>query len=253
MDDNTTQQQNQKIRNAIAQTIIYGGVIILLAISVTAIIVGSVEGEGLETAKSILNTLLPVIGTWVGTVIAYYFGKENFEAASRQMNTIVERLTPDQLKAVPVKQVMIDLQTMSTCTTEKDINTVTLGDVSKCFASSNKRRLPVISSIQVPMYILHKDELDRLIKDQTDGNTQPDAQQTGSALQQTLASYKKYGHNQPKGFALIPLSATISDAKNAMKKVEGCDDVFITENGQPGEKLLGWLTEDKILDFLNVG
>ena len=38
-----------------------------------------------DTALKILNLLLPVIGVWMGTVMAYYFSKENYEAAARHV------------------------------------------------------------------------------------------------------------------------------------------------------------------------
>jgi hypothetical protein len=36
-----------------------------------------------ESAQLLVSSLLPVFGTWVGTVLAFYFSKENFEAANR--------------------------------------------------------------------------------------------------------------------------------------------------------------------------
>ena len=55
-------------------------------------------------AKEILNILLPVLGTWVGTVIAYYFSKENFESANRSVKEMVKQLTPmEKLKSIAAK------------------------------------------------------------------------------------------------------------------------------------------------------
>jgi hypothetical protein len=39
--------------------------------------------EVAAAAKDILATLLPVIGTWIGTVLAFFYSKENFESAAR--------------------------------------------------------------------------------------------------------------------------------------------------------------------------
>jgi hypothetical protein len=40
--------------------------------------------------------ILPMIGTWVGTVLAFYFGKEQLEAATRSVTSIARELTPDE-------------------------------------------------------------------------------------------------------------------------------------------------------------
>ena len=44
--------------------------------------------------------LLPVIGAWVGAVLAFYFGNENFDAASKSAANLVSELSPrEKLKA----------------------------------------------------------------------------------------------------------------------------------------------------------
>jgi hypothetical protein len=55
-----------------------------------------------------LTTVLPVIGTWVGTVLAFYFSKENLDAATRSVATIARQLKPSaRLKQIPAKDKMI--------------------------------------------------------------------------------------------------------------------------------------------------
>lgn len=48
--------------------------------------------EKYNLIRDTFTLLLPVLGTWVGTVLAFYFSRENFaEAAS-----FMKQLTPDQ-------------------------------------------------------------------------------------------------------------------------------------------------------------
>jgi hypothetical protein len=57
-----------------------------LAIGVTIISIAAVTllariiiSRGTDTAaENVLNSVLPLLGTWVGTILAYYFSKENF-------------------------------------------------------------------------------------------------------------------------------------------------------------------------------
>jgi len=49
-----------------------------------------------QISMQVLTTVLPLIGTWVGTVMAYYFSRENFEAASRSAAELARQLTPQE-------------------------------------------------------------------------------------------------------------------------------------------------------------
>ena len=78
-------------------------------LSLAAIILGAVVSSGaFASAKEILSLLLPVIGAWAGTVLAYFFSKENFESAARSTSALVQQLTPEQrLQATMASTVMI--------------------------------------------------------------------------------------------------------------------------------------------------
>jgi len=181
---------------------------------------------------------LPVIAAWIGAVIAFYFGKENFESASKQINNLVNKITPDQFKAVPAKQVMVDFATMVKYP-NADSTTLKLGDLANYFKDeTSKSRLPIVDKNCYPLFIIHKDEYNKLT---TADTTNKD---------KLITDFKQYGYNQPKGFVIISESATLSDAQDAIKKLSACEDVFITKNGTEKEVLTGWLTNDRILNFL---
>ena len=63
--------------------------------------------------RTLLRILLPVFATWVGTVLAYYYGRENFESASREVQTTnaqfleMARLTREQREARPISEIML--------------------------------------------------------------------------------------------------------------------------------------------------
>ena len=40
--------------------------------------------------------MLPVVAAWVGTVMAFYFGKENFKAATDSLSQIARQLTSQE-------------------------------------------------------------------------------------------------------------------------------------------------------------
>src|SRR6201996_9802097 len=84
--------------------------VIVLVVSVLA--VGVLTGIAIQVdrnqAKDILTVILPMVGTWVGTVLAFYFGKEQLEAATRSVTSIARELTPDEkLRSIRVTEKMI--------------------------------------------------------------------------------------------------------------------------------------------------
>ncbi|HEY5590898.1 MAG TPA: hypothetical protein VIK55_07750 [Paludibacter sp.] len=63
--------------------IILFGLLITLTILSIRVINSPDTTEKFKDIKDLFGMLLPLIGTWVGTVLAYYFSKDNFEAASK--------------------------------------------------------------------------------------------------------------------------------------------------------------------------
>src|SRR5262249_12824994 len=61
----------------------------LLVIVFSFLVIGVISGLAIgladkpgDAAKNLLTILLPVLGTWVGTVLAFYFARENLAAAA---------------------------------------------------------------------------------------------------------------------------------------------------------------------------
>ncbi len=58
-----------------------------------------------DATNDVFNALLPLLGTWVGTVLAFYFSRENFKSAQESVRHLAERLTPqERLRRVPVAE-----------------------------------------------------------------------------------------------------------------------------------------------------
>jgi hypothetical protein len=53
--------------------------------------------------------------------------------------------------------------------------------------------------------------------------------------------------------AFVPCSATLAQAKTAMERVAGAEDVVVTATGVPAEPMMGWLTDRDLLKAINGG
>ena len=109
-DDET--KGDSKFRIALAKTVLTWALVAILAMATFIIVVAGINAirvpekeqrdQFFDIAKYILGVLLPVIGAWVGTVLAFYFGQVHFEAASRSAENIVRQLSPrERLQAKP--------------------------------------------------------------------------------------------------------------------------------------------------------
>src|SRR2546429_9060008 len=97
-------EADSRFRITLAKTVTTWALVAILAIAVLIIVVAGINAihqpsqdktrDFFDIAKYVLGVLLPVIGAWVGTVLAFYFGKENFEAASRSAANLVRQLSP---------------------------------------------------------------------------------------------------------------------------------------------------------------
>jgi hypothetical protein len=201
-----------------------------------------------NSSREIFSTLVPLFGTWVGTILAFYFSRENFREANEAVNRAFQQLTPDQqLQQTSVKQVMkvrgaIRGLEISEGKSEADI---LVGDM-QALISKGYGRVPIFGKGDVILYIVHESLLNKFIAESAvakPGFTLADAtlsdflaHSTGSETLKAWASRK----------AFVKVSATLADARDAMLAAKGSQDVFITQNGKAEEPVQGWLTNTDI-------
>ena len=196
-------------------------------------------------AKEVLHAILPMIATWVGAIIAFYFGRENFEAAQQQ---IKKMLDPNALDDIPVKNIMIHTSTM--VLQKYDLNKK-LEEYVKFLVEVNKSRLPIIDENNRIKFIIHKSEMDHALNTvNTESNSS-----NYFTIEEFLRNDDrsgKFGFNQPKGFVTVLPETSLESAIKTMAKLEGCKDIFITSTGNDKGTLLGWITDTLSYQFLNV-
>lgn len=209
--------------------------------------------------KEIFHTIVPLFASWIGAVIAFYFGKENLESASKALG-----LTSDKLDDIPVENVMITLETMVAEKVEggkeKDVK---LNELINFYRKADKDRIPILSPDNVPRYIIHRSSVMDFIKkkeeeadytsntsDAGNGTTTPTILTLRNLLDENT---EKYGYDTQEGFVTVSADTTVEQARNKMlESKKNCQDVFVTKNGKPDGKVLGWMTDSLIQRFLRV-
>ena len=120
MPTNDESEGDSQFRIALARAVTTWALVAILAIATLIIVIAGINAirvpekeqrdQFFDIAKYVLGVLLPVIGAWVGTVLAFYFGQVNFEAASRSAANLVRQLSPrEKLQAKPADQAMMKI------------------------------------------------------------------------------------------------------------------------------------------------
>jgi len=249
-----TQKQPDKstVMNRIAMIVTRTVIIATGLIGLILIITGfSSDDYTIEKAISFIGqTLLPLWGTWFGTILAFYFTKENLDAANKSNQDLIKQLSERDRKfaSKSVCSVMKPYDEIITLNMEDDgerVLSVILGDSR--FEDFN--RFPVFSSkkqSQKLEYMVHRlliyKYLDKLSEDDKKSKTLKDFLIGNLEVQKDLKDSVGY----------VSENATLLDAKNEMDKLENCKDVFVTKDGKNTGMVIGWISNKDIYEYGNV-
>jgi hypothetical protein len=219
-----------------------------LAITVLAAIVIHKGGEDPKDALTVFNIVLPVFASWVGTILAFYFGRENFESANQQVRQIVRQLTPEEVLSAPVTAVMRRLSEIDFYAFKGDDTAegVTLETLKETKMGEKRARWPILSAENHPMYLIHKSSIESYIAEQGQAGWQDTLQEFLSA--QEGGNKLRYGLNE--GFVVVSEQARLAEAKKKMEDADPCQDIFVTKSGSDKEPLTGWITNDRLIKYL---
>jgi len=234
---------------SLAKVVLYWGLTAIAILGIASIAftaIYSEPGEVITAIKDILSLLLPVIGAWVGTVLAYFFSKDNFESASRSTQALFKefKTSEEKLKTVIAEKVMIPINNSEKMILEKEgiesekkLKTDLIDGLMEKDKSFPKNRLPILDSKMKPKYIIHRSIIDKfIVKSIADGKKMDDLTLQDMLDDIDFAKYLKesYGTMKP--------TASLAEAKYLVDNIDVCLDVFVTEDGTANTKVVGWIT-----------
>jgi hypothetical protein len=240
-------------------------VIILAFIGIFLICYVALKDKSADTAKYVFGAVLPLLGTWVGAVLAHYFQKENLAAANQSITDLAAKVAgTDKLKSTPVKAVMIRPDRIDTLPDNLVGNAddkIKLSELVTHLDTIKRDRLPIFKDNKKTgpaNRVLHRSIIERFITKQA-LTAKLDAAQMANLTLADLMNDKELGPVVLGSFALVKGDATLADAKNAMDNASAalgpagnCYDVFVTDNGKADENVVGWITNDIINDNAKV-
>lgn len=234
----TTADQNT--RNWIATWMTVGG---MAGVGVLGFFVIFFAADRSSGSQMVLGSLLPLLGTWVGTVLAFYFAKANFESAARNTKEILGMR--DRLESIVVESVMLRIS--ETTVTKKILGAAETAESQKVteltamMRAAGRNRLPILAANNIPLYAVHlstlTDFVASLVLDSARGGKQPDEVTIADLRAADVRLYQKI-----IAWVCVKTGSTLADAKQAMEATPNCSDVFVTASGLPSDPVLGWIT-----------
>jgi hypothetical protein len=221
-------------------------IVVLVSVVAVAVLGGLAIHTQKTDAKEILTMILPMIGTWVGTVLAFYFGKEQLEAATRSVTAIARELTPDEkLSSIKVTEKMIP-RSAAYVASEDPAKLKLLDAIAGLEKEKKGSRLPILTTENTPRYVVHRSTIDRFISRAAAAGKQAD--ELKQLTLNDLLADPEFKSNLNNTFVIVPETATLADAKRAMGSLPSCQDVFVTRTGASTEPISGWVTNVIIED-----
>ncbi len=228
--------------------IVFAGVILVGLIIATVVVAPSDQGKRLEVAQNVFNAVLPLIASWVGTVLAYYYSRENLNAATRNATEMAQQLSGhEKLQVLNVRDMMIPRERIDAMPVAEATK---LSQIIEFLQQHRRQRLPVFDERGAIRYIVHLSTVHAFLSESllpagataNPGKPSPDqltfADLLADAGRKDLLS---------TSFGVVAETATLAEAKAALEQGRAREDVFITRTGKRDEPVLGWITDNDLV------
>lgn len=223
--------------------------IVIVALSVAGIgvasavaIIFATSDNRPEMARLVFASVLPLLGTWVGTVLAFYFARENFQAATESTVRLFGRVPA----RAPVGEVMIPKARIISydLPAGTDVGTVPLADLYTKMTAAKVGRIPIFNDSGAVLYVVHQASIDSFA-----GSLAPP--KDPAALTETMSDLLNVPDLKKlvEAIGIVGPNATVAEARAAMRAVEGSNDVFVTINGKRDDPVIGWLTNTDLAEM----
>lgn len=221
---------------------------------VTGAVLRVFDDEFSSFAIQLIGLILPVIGTWVGTVLAFYFARENFEAAQI---AFAREAMPQPKLAVDA---MLPIDSFAKFELPDELNERTefeektlIKDIRTQMHNKAVARALFIDAKGCVKYILHRDTIDRYIADKAELNQMGRIEDSQTVLQQSLSNFLQEKSDQNRTFReLAELFRSVSrdgslrECKRMFDNDNLLQNVVVTNTGDKTERALGLITRERL-------
>jgi len=241
----SNRKSNNANRTWLTVGVMVGGLILIVVFGLVYVF----DSNEATASENVFNALIPLIASWIGTVLAFYFGRENMEAAADRFLT----LNSETLDDIPVENVMIDLGTMVFEDDDPDLNgNLKLLELVESYKKIRKDRIPFLTKDKLsPQYIIHISFIESFLATYK-GEDPNISKLTINNLIQSDQFRDHFGFEETHGFVVVGPRTSLELAIENLNKIDQGRDIFITEGGKENGRVIGWITDSLIDRFLQL-
>ena len=223
----TATEPDAALRGRLAWLVVGLGAAAVVTVSLAAIAVFSFNSNTSQRdtqIMAVLSSVMPVLATWVGTVIAFYFTNESYRQAAEStarfgLHEEDPRVDSTNLMYPYDKFEKIVLEA------PKSLGELKREEVLKKFTESTITRVIVVDNRKVALLVIRKNFKDEDFAD--------------------VDAYQKKYAADATSFAVIERSLSLKRARDLLAATK-VKDIFVTENGQPKQPVIGWIPDDRL-------
>ena len=255
MADVSSQTDNnvaRKSRRIIATWMIILGAGGVIFISAAAIFAAAFGASGTAAViQQIYPALIGLFGSWVGTVLAFYFGQDNFEAANQQNRSIIHETNPFRHRSAgdttPLSEIMISVSSLpkKIDTPESRAINLTISELDNLLPEGDSR-LYILKIDGAIEYIVHRLVLDAYLR----------AKRNDTSFDPAMAKFSDFlgfgnfsSRVDSRVMAFLAETGTARDAKQALAANRNAWDVVVTATGTPNSMVKGVVTNTRLTEL----
>lgn len=234
-------------RSRLARLVVVGSFATILLMVGTLLAIAQLGGSAqvASLAEKSFNIILPVLASWVGTVLAFFFSSQNNERTSNSLDKAIQ-VTSGVGGGKSAADVMLPLgkiRGVVNLDAEKP-GDLLLTELRRRFTgplsgAESTAVAPVTRLLFVSAgafrYILHLATLNAFLA------SRASAEPEKGTLQDLLAD-SSFLLQVSQLVVFVSATATLRDAKAAMDRVSGAQDIIVTATGNSSEPMIGWIS-----------
>lgn len=226
-----------------------GGVVVISAIAILAAARGAQETSGV--IQQIFPALIGLFGSWVGTVLAFYFGQDNFDAASQQNRSMIRETvmrSGNPNDQTPLRDIMVPVASlMRKSNADGNLpNTLTMQKLDDLLSDGDSR-LFILGSGNVIEYVVHRMVVDAYLRKRKDEDAGYDPVSDSFANMLGYPAFKARVDSDIMVFESE--TATVRSAKQKLASNRQAWDVIVTRDGSKSSEMTGWVANYRLTDL----
>jgi len=209
-----------------------------------------------QFSRDLLYSILPLIGTWVGTVIAFYFSRDNFEAASKNVRDVLRDVSQERLAKTKAQDVMIPLSQITTFEVDPEEDSATsISETVIPFMNEHSiSRLIIFDRSGRCRGVMHESIIYRFLSaayQHAAPEVAPPPISKFSFEDVLTGNFNAELSNEDvikRTTGFVDGSISLAEVKDLMDQITSdvgitCRDVMVTKGGVRGGAVAGWINE----------